>query len=212
MYLYSRVINSIKLRKDDNNMENIFTIVDLNISQIPDIVQICNDELGTDYHTINDFHSCLENKDYICKVVVNEQESVIGFFMTFVMNPEAAGKYLNLPDSEAKEKLLSVEKIGIMDSAAIESSYKKKGLGRVLIKAGYEQLLEINPDVVCGMAWKKADGLINVQKLLLELGLESSLEIKRYWNLVTNKPNGHECPVCITPPCNCYGVLYTKYI
>ena len=195
-----------------NNIENTFTIVDLNIEHIPVVVQICSDELGADYHTVDDFHRCLENDDYIGKVVVNEQKSVIVFMMTFILNPKAADNFLKLPNSDAKEKLLSVERIGIMDSAAIESSYKKKGLGRYLIKAGYEQLLKINPDVVCGMAWKKADGITNVQKLLLELGLESSHEIKGYWNLISNEPNGHECPVCITPPCKCYGVLYTKYI
>ncbi len=67
---------------------------------------------------------------------------------------------------------LSVERIGIMDSAAIESSHIKKGLGRVLIKAGYEQLLEISPDVVCGMAWKKANGLTNVQNINIRIRFE----------------------------------------
>jgi len=117
-----------------------------------------------------------------------------------------------LPDSRERDKLLSVKKIGILDAAAVDNARKKRGLGRLLVRAFYNKLLDEGADVICGMAWKSIHGVTNAGKLVVEIGLEESMAIEGYWNHVVNSPEGHHCPVCMEPPCRCYGVLYIRYM
>ena len=129
-----------------------------------------------------------------------------------MMGPDSADEYLKLPDSRERDKILSIRKIGILDSAAIDKARKRGGLGRLLVRASYIKLMDEGADVICAMAWKNIHGVTNAGKILVENGLEESMAIEGYWNDVVNSPEGHHCPVCMEPPCRCYGVLYTRYV
>jgi len=130
---------------------------------------------------------------------------------TMMMGPESADEYLKLPDSRERDKILPLKKTGILDAAAIDNAKKKGGLGRLLVRASYNKLLDEGANVICGMAWKNIHGVTNVGKILIEIGLTESMAIEGYWNHVLDSPGGHHCPVCVHPPCRCYGVLYTRY-
>ena len=129
-----------------------------------------------------------------------------------MMGPESADEYLKLPDSRERDKILSLKKIGILDAAAIDNAKKKGGLGRLLARASCIKLMNEGADVICSMAWKSIHGLTNARKILVENGLEELMAIQGYWNLVVDSPEGNHCPVCIEPPCRCYGVLYARYV
>lgn len=90
------------------------------------MLKICADELGANNHSKDDFIRFVENNDYVCKVSLNSKGIVNGFFMTMVLAPVEAAEYLKLPDSEAREKLLSVNRIGILDAEAIKVRLKEK--------------------------------------------------------------------------------------
>lgn len=46
-------------RKENTMMTGEYTIVDLNEYHMPDVLRICRQELGTDYHSEADFRKCL---------------------------------------------------------------------------------------------------------------------------------------------------------
>ena len=194
-------------------MSGEYTIVDLDERHIPDVMRICRQELGPDYHSEADFRKCLgSSRGHFCKVILDDEGVVCGFSIAMMMGSESADAYLKLPDSRERYKLLSVKKIGILDAAAVDNAGKKKGLGRLLVRASYNKLLDEGVDVICGMAWKSIHGVTNAGKILVENGLEESMAIEGYWNHVVNSPEGHHCPVCMEPPCRCYGVLYVRYM
>ena len=199
--------------KESTRMGGEYTVVDLNEHHIPDVLRICRQELGPDYHSEADFKRCLGgSREHFCKVILDNQGVVCGFSTSMTLDPESADEYLKLPDSPERDKLLAVRKIGIGDAAGIDSTRKKRGLGRLLVQASYNKLLDEGADVLCGMAWKSIHGVTNIGKILVEIGLEESMAIQGYWNHVVESPEGHHCPVCMEPPCRCYGVLYTRYV
>jgi hypothetical protein len=194
-------------------MNGKYTIVDLNERYMSDVLRICRQELGPDYHSEADFRKCLENtREHFCKVILDDEGAVCGFLTAMIVGPESADEYLKLPDSRERDKILSVRKIGILDAAAIDNAKKKRGLGRLLARTSCKKLLDEGADVICSMAWKSIHGVTNAGKILVENGLEESMAIEGYWNHVVNSPEGHHCPVCMEPPCRCYGVLYTRYV
>lgn len=189
-----------------------YSIVDLDEQHLPDVLRICRRELGLDYHPEADFKKFMRSgKEGACKVILDDSGVVCGFCTAMLMGPGPAGQYLKLPDSEERDKLLSVNKIGIIDAAATDDSRKREGLGRLLVRAMYNKVLDEGAGVICSMAWKSIHGVTNAEKLLLELGLKESMAIEGYWNRVVDSPEGHHCPVCKEPPCRCSGVLYTRY-
>ena len=194
-------------------MSGEYAIVDLNEHQMPDVLRICQQEFGPDYHSEADFNKCLgSSREHFCKVILDDEGAVCGFSTAMMMGPESADEYLKLPDSRERDKILSIRKIGILDAAAVDNARKRGGLGRLLIGASCNKLLDEGAHVICGMAWKNLHGVTNVGKILVEIGLEESMAIEGYWNRLVDSPEGHHCPVCMEPPCRCYGVLYARYV
>lgn len=190
-----------------------YTIVDLNEHHMPDVLRICRQGLGPDYHSEADFRKCLgSSREHFCKVILDDEGAVCGFLTAMMMGPESADEYLKLPDSGERDKILSVRKIGILDAAAIDNAKQKGGLGRLLARVSCIKLMEEGADVICSMAWKSIHGVTNAGKILVEIGLKELMAIEGYWNQVVDSPEGHHCPVCMEPPCRCYGVLYARYV
>lgn len=190
-----------------------YTIVDLNEDHIPDVLRICRQELGPDYHSEADFRKCLgSGREHFCEVILGDEGAVYGFLTAMMIGPESADEFLKLPDSRERDKILSVRKLGILDAAAIDKTKKRCGLGRLLVRASCIKLMDKGANVICGMAWKSIHGVTNAGKILVENGLEESMTIEGYWNHVVDSPEGHHCPVCMEPPCRCYGVFYTRYV
>ncbi|MBU0734173.1 MAG: hypothetical protein KKG10_08480 [Proteobacteria bacterium] len=190
-----------------------YTIVDLNENHVPDVLRICRQGLGPDYHSEADFRKCLgSSREHFCKVILDDEGAVCGFLTAMMMGPESADEYLKLPDSRERDKILSIRKIGILDAAAIDNAKQKGGLGRLLARVSCIKLMEEGADVICSMAWKSIHGVTNAGKILVEIGLKELMAIEGYWNQVVDSPEGHHCPVCMEPPCRCYGVLYARYV
>jgi len=190
-----------------------YTVVDLDGHHIPDVLRICRQELGPDYHSEADFNKCLESsREHFCKVVLDDEGAVCGFLTAMMMGPESADEYLKLPDSGERDKILSIRKIGILDAAAIDNVRKRGGLGKLLVRTSCIKLMDEGADVICGMAWKSIHGVTNAGKILVENGFEELMAVEGYWNQLVDRPEGHHCPVCMEPPCRCYGVLYARYV
>lgn len=190
-----------------------YTIVDFEEALLADVLSICKQELGVDYHSEADFKKYLGGgRERFCMVMLDNQKAVCGFTTFLMLNTESADEYLKLPDSPERDRLLSVRKIGISDALAIDNMRKKGGLGRLLLHATYNKLVEEGADVICAMVWKDIHGVKNAGKLFTEIGLEESIAVPGYWNRVVGTPEGHQCPVCKEPPCRCYGVLYIRYL
>ena len=88
-----------------------FTIVDLDERYMDDVLSICRQELGPDYHSETDFRKCLGNsREDFCKVILDDKDSVYGFSTAMIMGPESADEYLKLPDSRERDEILSSKK------------------------------------------------------------------------------------------------------
>ncbi|MBC8419079.1 MAG: hypothetical protein H8E10_10840, partial [Desulfobacterales bacterium] len=57
-----------------------YTIVDLNEHHMPDVLRICRQGLGPDYHSEADFRKCLgSSREHFCKVILDDEGAVCGF-------------------------------------------------------------------------------------------------------------------------------------
>lgn len=194
-------------------MTGEYRVADLDEGHMPDVLRICRQQLGPDYHSEADFKKCLgTSRENFCNVILDDEGIVCGFLTFMMLGPEPADEYLKLPDSMERDKVLSFRKIGILDAAAIDNAKQKGGLGRLLARTSCNKLLKEGADVICSMAWKSIHGVTNAGKILVENGLEEWMAIEGYWNHLVESPEGHHCPVCMKPPCRCYGVLYARYV
>ncbi len=193
--------------------EQEYAIKDLENAHLAEVLRICARELGADYHTENDFRQCLgHGVGRFCQVALDGRGAVRGFAVALLLDPEAADKFLKLPAGAQRDRLLSRTRIGILDAAAMDSAHQGRGLGRLLVGALCAKLQDQGAGVICAMAWKSVHGHTNAAKLLKENGLEELLAVQGYWNRVVDSPEGHHCPVCGEPPCQCHGVLYARYV
>lgn len=187
-------------------------ITDLRIEDIPDALSISKRELGIDYLFESDFLECLKpDNGYFCKVAVSDNR-VCGFVINHIFGPEKADEYLKLPLSKERDEILSVKRIGILDSASVDDTFKGMGIGSELIRASYDEMLVNDVNAICAMAWRSVNGTTNIKGILEKIGLRETISIPGYWNLMVESPEGHHCPDCKEPPCRCYGVFYVKYL
>ena len=182
------------------------SVQDLTIYDIPNALAVSVTELGTDYLSEKDFLEAIGSDSAFCKVVTYNRQFA-GFGICQIFGPEKLGEMLHLPDSPEKRKLLSMGRIGLLDSVAVRRDLKGLGIGTGISAACLSEFELRNADVVCAMAWKSTDGTINIEGILRGMGMSPSLEIPGYWNMMVDPPGGHDCPVC-GRPCRCSAVLY----
>lgn len=191
---------------------NDLIIKDLDEEDIPGALRISKKELGIDYLSESDFIDYMNKKDgNFCKVALHESR-VVGFFVCRIFGPDKVDECLKLPDSKERDKIMSVKRIGLLDSASTDNDVKGLGIGTRLSEASLEMMYENGVDAICAMAWKSIHGTTNVKKILERIGLEETMSIQGYWNNMVDSPEGHHCPDCKEPPCKCYGVFYVKYL
>ena len=190
----------------------IIEITDLKKEHISGALNISEKELGIDYLSESNFLECLKSDNRcFCKVAISD-ERVYGFVINRIFDSEKADEYLKLPPSKERDNILSVKKIGILDSASVDNAIKGKGIGSELIRTSYEEMVQNGANAICAMAWKSIHGKTNIKNILEKLGLEETISIQGYWNQMVDSPEGHHCPDCKEPPCRCFGVFYVKYL
>ncbi|MBU2650124.1 MAG: hypothetical protein KKA81_04245 [Bacteroidetes bacterium] len=198
------------MKENFHRKGNEIRINDLEKAQLPKVVALSRKELGDDYLYERDFLKCLNHdKQHFCKVATQEDGHVLGFVRTLLFDKKTVAEYLKLPENLLHEVMPGSNRIGILDSMAVNHDIKKMGLGRKMLGEAFGQLSLNQADAIVAMAWKDIHGITNAHKLLDEFGLKPAFEIKGYWNTFVGGDEGHHCPVCKVPPCECYGVLYS---
>ena len=187
-----------------------FVIEDLYEGHIAQMLEISKVEFGIDYLCEKDLLDCIGKDDVFCRVAVLDG-SVIGFCICRLFGPEKVDDELKLPESEARDTMMSFRRIGLLDAITLRSDMQGHGYGSKLAKDCYDRMLSKGADAVCAMAWKSIRGTTNAKRLLENLGMKADIEIQGYWNLMVDSPEGHHCPHC-DPPCKCYGVLYYRKV
>ena len=185
-------------------------IEDLNKRHIPETMAISKIEFGSDYLSEKEFIDCIGKEDVFCRVAVLDGE-VVGFYICRLFGPDKVDDELKLPDSKERDMMMSFKRIGLLDAITLRSDMQGHGYGTILANDCYDAMVSKGADCVCAMAWKSIRGTTNAKRLLENLGMEESIAIQGYWNLMVDSPEGHHCPHC-DPPCKCYGVLYSMKV
>ena len=110
-------------------------------------------------------------------------------------------------DNEGKQ-LEIYEKVGYIDSLAVNQDYAGKGIGTLLLKNTILKLKENNINFVLMAAWKNITE-VNIKALAKKEGFKEEFEIKNFWREDSIKEK-FDCTVCGKPPCLCSAVIYTK--
>lgn len=182
------------------------TVEKFSEKHLDDVIRISSEELGELYQKPKMFLSDLENPN-VCNLVALDNGKVVGFCRSVLFGPEKIDEILKIPDSEEKKMLSKFKKIVLIDSVSVTSAVHGKGIGTLLTQKSMNCL---KGDIYVGMLWKSTKGHINAEKLFNNLDFtETSLEIKGYWNLMVEEPEGHHCPYC-GAPCKCSAVLYYR--
>lgn len=187
-------------------------IMNMKKSDIPQIIEISDQELGKDYLNHNDIEQMIDSKeDYICKVAYCSDESkIVGFCLGFIINPEKLQSLLKVESAKIPRFLRLSDKIGVIKTVAVEKNYQGYGIGKKLVEDCYNELVKRGVQSVFSIAWKNGE-VINIGGILTLLGFKKYLEINRYWEKESLE-KGYFCPVCGNPPCACSAVIYAKAI
>lgn len=179
---------------------------DLEVCDIPSVLAVSLEELGSDYLSVSDFEDAIDADDVFCLVARMDGEAV-GFAVCRLFGPEGVDEALRLPDCPERAALMSKKRIGLLDSVAVSCAAKGMGAGTALAEACVDRFRKEGADAVTAMAWEDYTGHSNIAPILLRMGLSPSIAIKGYWNQFVDSPEGHRCPMC-GAPCRCFGRLY----
>ncbi len=180
----------------------------LRTGDIPEAVSISRTQLGSDYLYDRDFLDAMDDPSQFC-TAVEEDGRLAGFAICKVFGPEDEGEVLKLPDCPERDIVMSVGRMGILDSVAVSPEFAGKGIGKAMCRASVETIIDAGCGLVCAMAWKDSAGHTNIAKILRSMGFEESIELKGYWNGMVDSPGGHDCPIC-GAPCKCSGVFWYR--
>lgn len=187
-------------------------IMDMKKVNIPQIIEISDEELGKDYLNYNDIEKMIDNKEnYICRVAyLNESNKIVGFCLCYIVTPDKLQSILKVELNRIPRFLLHSDKIGVIKTVAVEKKYQGYGIGKRLVEDSYKELENRGVQSVFSVAWKN-NGEVNMDGILTLLGFKKYIEIERYWE-AESLEKGYFCPVCGKPPCICSAVIYAKAV
>ncbi len=181
-----------------------FTIQPLRNSDILEVCEIADEQLGKNYITeelLFKIKNDLDNVHCVC-VTDKTTKSVIAFSIYSFISKEEA---LNVSSQKVTE-LKYAEKIGYLKTIAVKSSHMNFGIGSELVDFCIAKMCEQGVDIILSTAWKHA-GIINIGGILEKSGFNKRMEIADYWTESSIK-DGYQCPQCGNP-CRCTCVIYT---
>ena len=171
----------------------------LESGDIPEAVRISKVQLGIDYLDEGDFEDAMSDPGQFC-IVAEEDGRVAGFAICQVFGPELEGEKLMLPDCPERDMVMSTPLTGLLDSVAVSAEFNGRGIGTELGRRCVSEMRRRGCGIVCAMAWKNIHGVTNIARVLERLGLQETVAIQGYWNLMVDSPEGHDCPICGAAP------------
>jgi len=94
--------------------------------------------------------------------------------------------------------------LGILKTSVVHPSFRKSGIGDLMVKHRIKWLQEQNVQTIKSYAWF-VDGVVPAQKMLMNNGFEPRDDIKGYWNKDHN--DAFPCKICWSK-CKCVARIF----
>lgn len=185
------------MNKSEKNNQDI-EIVQMEKSMVSAVAQIASMTLGSSF--IND--DVLDNDINLC---AKSGTKIVGYCTSRFI------EFDDLKDIIKDKKLEYIkadDKLGYIDSMAVNKDYEGRGIGTLLFKNTILKLKENNINYAIMAGWKNGT-FINIKSLALKEGFKEEFEIENYWKEDSIEHN-FDCTACGKPPCLCSAVIYTK--
>lgn len=187
-----------------------FNIKSPAISDIPEIIDICNEELGNEYLIFQEFEKMITDEKYFLKVAISPNSEIIGFYICLIVSKlEITELFHNIPLSQFHSSFDSTDTFGVIKTIAIKNKYKEQGIGTSLMKDCLSNFRTKNISILSLIAWKSKHG-INMEGIMKNNQFIKLKEIENYWSLESIEKK-YNCPDCGSPPCTCMAVIFGKF-
>ena len=183
-----------KMKRNNQDIK----IVPMEKSMLSSVANIASMTLGDAF--INE--SILNNDINLC---VEYETEIVAYSTTKIVN---SSYFKSIFKNKSLKQLEIYEKVGYLDSLAVNQDYTGKGIGTLLLKNTILKLKENNINFVLMAAWKNITE-VNIKALAKKEGFKEEFEIKNFWSEDSIKEK-FDCTVCGKPPCLCSAVIYTK--
>ena len=185
-----------KIKNQSENLE----IVTMDKSMVKKVAQIASMTLGSSFID----ESILNNDINLC---AKYGTKILAYCTTRFINLDYLKKILK---NKKIELLEEYEKVGYIDSLAVNTDFAGKGIGSLLFQNTILKLKENNIKFVIMAGWKNGTE-VNIKGLALKEGFKEEFEIENFWKEDSLEYNFH-CTACGKPPCLCSAVIYTKVL
>lgn len=168
-------------------------------------VLIIADKLfGDGFLNSAELNDCIMHKGKSCLVARKEGE-IVGFIIIQICGFEELMALALDEQSWFKEQFAEDLPIGVIKSIAVNSVFKKQGVGMALTTNGIEFLKDKTHSII-SICWEQ-NGDIPFSRLLEKCGLKSIHKFAGFWseNSLFEK---YSCRICGEPPCNCNAYIY----
>jgi GNAT superfamily N-acetyltransferase len=139
---------------------------------------------------------------YELALVCMENDAVLGFTLAYKMkniNEELLGHQDLIHMFKDKKNLYILKQI------VVDESYRKRGIGDLLLKTLLERLKE---KAIITIGWEKPEGC-DSKGILIKNGFKEIARKEKFWYEDSIKEK-YGCPYCSEEYCKCAGILFYK--
>lgn len=171
---------------------------------ITDIVHLADEGFGAGYLIHEDLVQSQSSDDALLMVALARGD-IIGFGTARIVDESDLLDIVRIP-RELKFSPPSV-KVGILESVAVSSEYRKSGVSVALITACIDAIFARGISSFYSAAWKRGES-IPIENVLRGLGWHDVGEVPGYWS-GKDTERDYVCPECFSQPCKCTAVIFT---
>ncbi len=173
---------------------------------LPECLELLESTQGRNVSNLEYLKKILSPEKGLLLVLENDQQHILAVAGAQILDNHTFEYYL--PFGEEIVKRLKNAKVGSLSTMSVHPSLQGQGWGKKLLKTRMDWLEEQGRDVLVGISWVSGSEH-NSAKVFERLGFTVINKVENFFvqsSLNTNLL----CPVCITAPCFCAGILYVK--
>lgn len=187
-------------------MPKSYHITALTKKHFKEVELLSNKTLGNDYLK-NEIYSSPKPKNQIFRIAIDDQNNLLGFSLSYYLSYD---QFMEFTGIAPKHIAFTNQKIGFLKSEAVDTPFRKKGIGHDLMDDAICLMKNHGVTQVYGTAWHGKG--YNTSKTILErYGFIKKAILPMFWHKESLEKI-YDCPVCGKPPCMCNALLYKLLI
>jgi len=188
-----------------------YSIRNMKLEHLHDIVKMCDTELGENYVKPQNIVEALKDDNYLIKVARVDDE-LVGFCYSVITSGDKLFETIAVRKTDIPFTVNTCSMVSVIKVVVVKNTFQRNGIGSMMIHDIVSRMSNMGVKAFACVAWKNGQtSEVNLEKILVMNKFTKRGEIPNFWRVRSIRDDFH-CHTCGSSLCNCSAALYFRRV